>query len=498
MKQIDVVFFSGCPNVDLATDRAREALQTAAIPACVSLVEIKDDGDAISQRFLGSPSVRVDGVDVDPAARQRSDFGMQCRVYPVGGRLEGAPPVEWIVAALMGVALEGAPAPAAGPSCCAPQPSAGPVADLELVAATLAEPLRAVFPIETAPIFVALSRQLALGSPVTRADLVKATGRSPSEVDGALARVPSIEYADGKIVGAALTLNETPHAFEVDGKRLYTWCALDALILPAILGKVCRVVSSCPATGERIVIQVAPDRIDEVTPVNAVMSGVLPTACGNLRQVFCDRVVFFVSRAAGETWTTHHGGGMAFMSVEEAFRLGRSVARQLEWVGPQSRPVHEEHVRTKALERDAASDGCGCTSASASPADEPLLCTLAGQDQAARATEFLEVFAHLTRTEPLPDGFRWWFRVGPGLEARVRDLAHREHECCRFFEFRIDAAGDAIVWEARTQERARPILEELMRLPETLRATSDVESMKRALNAAGLSFASDTAEPSTR
>lgn len=32
-------------------------------------------------RFLGSPTVRVNSVDVEPAARRRSDFGFACRTY---------------------------------------------------------------------------------------------------------------------------------------------------------------------------------------------------------------------------------------------------------------------------------------------------------------------------------------------------------------------------------------------------------------------------------
>jgi len=124
---------------------------------------------------------------------------------------------------------------------------------------------------------------------------------------------------------------------------------------------------------------------------------------------------------------------------------------------------------------------------------EPLVCTLGARDQAARATEFREAFAFLTDIETLADGFRWRFRVVEGLEPRLRDLARREHECCRFFNFRIELQDKpcAIVWEARTtDDRARPILEEFMlRLPKSL--DRDPSSMKASLTTAGLSFESD-------
>ncbi len=226
-KQIEIVYFAGCPNVELARERASEAVRMAGVPASVSLVEVTAADDTIAQRFLGSPSVRVDGIDVEPSARERGDFGMQCRLYAVDDRLDGAPPAAWIAAALNGAAVEPASEqskPAHG--CCASRfASAEAAAAPELVAASLVEALRGVFPPDTAPVFVSLVRRLAEGTPVSHSELARAAGRSSLEVDEALARVPSLEYVDGKIVGAALTLNETAHAFEVRHAPLHLVCA---------------------------------------------------------------------------------------------------------------------------------------------------------------------------------------------------------------------------------------------------------------------------------
>jgi hypothetical protein len=106
-KEIEIVYFAGCPNVELAAARAREAIGLTGVAARVSLVQLRSSEDAAAQRFLGSPSVRVDGIDVDPSARERADFGMQCRVYATGDRIEGAPPATWIAAALEGRAQLG-------------------------------------------------------------------------------------------------------------------------------------------------------------------------------------------------------------------------------------------------------------------------------------------------------------------------------------------------------------------------------------------------------
>ena len=121
MRSVEVLAFEGRPNVELALQRARAALVSTRAEADVAVVRLEDDTSAKRQRFLGSPTIRVDGVDVEPSARDRTDFGMQCRVYAVDGRLDGAPPVVWIEAALEGRAIEADVAPAH--DCCSPSPS---------------------------------------------------------------------------------------------------------------------------------------------------------------------------------------------------------------------------------------------------------------------------------------------------------------------------------------------------------------------------------------
>lgn len=101
MKRIEVLVFEGCPNIHATVERARAAVATAGVLAETAIVLVASEEDATRLRFIGSPSVRVDGVDIEPLAESR-DFGMQCRLYAVDGCIEGVPPVHWIVAALRG------------------------------------------------------------------------------------------------------------------------------------------------------------------------------------------------------------------------------------------------------------------------------------------------------------------------------------------------------------------------------------------------------------
>ncbi len=98
--KVEILYFSGCPNHFLAVDRVREVLQLEGTPADMVEVEVKDAAAAQQVGFLGSPTIRIDGQDIEPGARAARAFGMMCRTYFEGGRHAGVPPREWIRAAV--------------------------------------------------------------------------------------------------------------------------------------------------------------------------------------------------------------------------------------------------------------------------------------------------------------------------------------------------------------------------------------------------------------
>jgi alkylmercury lyase len=56
----------------------------------------------------------------------------------------------------------------------------------------------------------------------------------------------------------------TPHVFEIDGCRLYTWCALEALMFPALIGKTAHVLSRRAATGVPVSLTFTPGEARKV------------------------------------------------------------------------------------------------------------------------------------------------------------------------------------------------------------------------------------------
>jgi len=98
--QVEILAFAGCPNVEQARVNVQQAIDDEGVAASVAYLEIASPEMALSHRFLGSPSVRINGSDVEAGADDRLNFGLMCRTYAQGGAVMGATSVEMIRAAL--------------------------------------------------------------------------------------------------------------------------------------------------------------------------------------------------------------------------------------------------------------------------------------------------------------------------------------------------------------------------------------------------------------
>jgi alkylmercury lyase len=147
---------------------------------------------------------------------------------------------------------------------------------------------------------------------------------------------PSLEWDEaGNIVGAGLTLRPTPHRFKLQDRSLFTWCALDSLMFPGLVGQTVEVESPCASTGRPVRVTVTPEGVEQVEPPDAVVSVVAPEASPDVRRVFCDYVNFFHSAEAAARWLAEHPGATA-LPVAEAYQLGRRLTESVfrHWAGP--------------------------------------------------------------------------------------------------------------------------------------------------------------------
>lgn len=97
---IEILYFSGCPNHRPAVALVLDILRQEMVSAELVEVEVRDSDAAHAMGFLGSPSIRIDGRDVEPAARSSRAFGFTCRTYINDGNRVGVPPAEWIRTAM--------------------------------------------------------------------------------------------------------------------------------------------------------------------------------------------------------------------------------------------------------------------------------------------------------------------------------------------------------------------------------------------------------------
>lgn len=94
--KIEVLYFEGCPNHLPAIEIVRETLNSLARKDEIHQVEIHTQAEAEAMGFVGSPSIRIDGADIEPGARTTRTFGISCRTYLQGSQRGGVPSHEQV------------------------------------------------------------------------------------------------------------------------------------------------------------------------------------------------------------------------------------------------------------------------------------------------------------------------------------------------------------------------------------------------------------------
>ncbi len=94
--KIEVLYIADCPNHQQVVERVREVISAAGIRDTIAEMEIRNGMDAEKWQFIGSPTVRINGVDVEPEARAVRHFGLGCRSYSENGQRSGAPSAQLI------------------------------------------------------------------------------------------------------------------------------------------------------------------------------------------------------------------------------------------------------------------------------------------------------------------------------------------------------------------------------------------------------------------
>jgi hypothetical protein len=97
---VEILYFDGCPNYEAARALVDRVSRELGLHPELRLVEVEDESSAQRLRFLGSPTIRVDGRDVEPNGDERTDHALACRVYRTDNGVAAQPDEGWLRAAL--------------------------------------------------------------------------------------------------------------------------------------------------------------------------------------------------------------------------------------------------------------------------------------------------------------------------------------------------------------------------------------------------------------
>jgi hypothetical protein len=98
--RVELLFWDGCPSHPQALADLRAAMEELGLdPETVLVREVDTDQRAERERFVGSPTIRIDGEDVEPPGDE--PVGLTCRLYRLAdGRFSPVPDPATVRAAL--------------------------------------------------------------------------------------------------------------------------------------------------------------------------------------------------------------------------------------------------------------------------------------------------------------------------------------------------------------------------------------------------------------
>lgn len=310
--RIEVLTVPECPNGPLIEQRLAEAL-SGRKGVRIERRIVATARDAEQHGMHGSPTVLIDGRD--PFAAPGAESSLSCRLYRDDqGRLQGAPSVEQLRAALEAPECCSAQGPAAvavgrgGRGRCAPLGGGVRVvhhAVLRAFAETGRPPQLAVLEAAAVPL-----------------------GVSAREVLATLAAEDFLTLDDHGRIAAAYPFSAQPTGIEVtlpSGVSVASMCAIDALGIPAMLGTDAVIDAADPVSGEAIRVTVTGGAA-RWEPTSAVVFYGARAEPGPSAAVCCGYLRFFAARESAERFAAQHPEATGrVLDQDEAHALGEEI-----------------------------------------------------------------------------------------------------------------------------------------------------------------------------
>jgi len=101
--KIEFLYFKSCPGHKQALINLKAVLESSKIKADLQLINVTSEAQAAKVGFQGSPSIRVNGKDIDG---RNEGYSYGCRIYQIGGKITPTPTKEFIQERLRSLCCE--------------------------------------------------------------------------------------------------------------------------------------------------------------------------------------------------------------------------------------------------------------------------------------------------------------------------------------------------------------------------------------------------------
>ena len=98
---IEILARDDCPSRGMAIAVVEKVVAETGVHAHIEVVDVTSEQQARERRFFGSPTVRIEGRDVDQQLNGRTEFTLADRVYRTDRGLAGWPDATWVREALL-------------------------------------------------------------------------------------------------------------------------------------------------------------------------------------------------------------------------------------------------------------------------------------------------------------------------------------------------------------------------------------------------------------
>ncbi|MBI3535989.1 MAG: DUF2703 domain-containing protein [Chloroflexi bacterium] len=101
--KIELLYTADCAHYVTARKLLNEVVAEEKIATTIEEIRVMNEQDARRLEFLGSPSIRVEGMDVESFSTQPRKSSLRCRLYRENGSAFGYPPKNMIRSTILAV-----------------------------------------------------------------------------------------------------------------------------------------------------------------------------------------------------------------------------------------------------------------------------------------------------------------------------------------------------------------------------------------------------------